>query len=1129
MSKTPQDQPTRDRIERELGRTFLVEAGAGSGKTHSLARRMAAGLANGTYRIERLAAVTFTRKAAAELRGRLQLALEDRLEACPLAEEHGRIEAALTSIERFFAGTIHSFCAHLLRERPVEAQIAPGFVEVDDVEDQRRRKLAWRDFVARERGSGSTLIADLQAAKVKPADLDQAFSIVCDHDEVDFPPGDAKAPDVAPAWKALERFSAAVGKLLPDPIDNESRCRVQWLAVDLKARLAVARRDRPGAVAELLALCEGDFVTTKKWWGDGSSRGNAVAARVDALFDRFRQEIAHPWLQSWREYVYRLAMTALMVARDSYAAERRRDNIVNYTDLLRATAALLRSNPDVRRAMQEKYRWILVDEFQDTDPIQAEVLMLLSADETSITRPTDADWSGVRLRPGALFLVGDPKQSIYRFRRADIEIYNRVRAIVLASAGEVLTLTACWRSLPEVCALANAVFPAHFPPQPTAEAPQFEFLDPVRQSPPKEGGTLTTGVATLTIPATVSGRDVAGTEATQIAAYIKAEVVAGRHRYGDFLILNRGRPRLGIYAAALEAREIPVEVSGAGMFLASPEVATLRLLLTCLSDPLDSLALIGVLRGPLFGMSDRELFAYRQAGGRFELTAPIAGAASDTPGEHDHLASHSTSALPPAGPGRVAAALRVMQGLYRLTRTLPPGAAVDQILDETGLLALAATTPDGPGAGDLLQAVDRVRQVTEVGGNLAEAAQAIDEDAPLSTEIESLPLEPGRQDVVRVMNLHRVKGLEAAVVFLADPCHGFVFPPDVRVVREGARARGFMRIEWQAEEGFGKRLIGLPADWNTHESVEQRYRDAEVTRLLYVAGTRARDLLVVGRWGKAPGNKAWSDFATYLKGGPELVIPQTVPESLSPLPDCSATARARAAAARDERTARLRQPSWAVIRVTDEAHHRGPASRIEEAMVAEPSVDASIRPEDAALLRDTSSHRADAGYAWGLLLHGLLEHAMQCKDPTRSDLERLALWLTVEFPELRPHIGHAVDVVEHVSKAEFWQEALSASECHVEVPFAVPEAGIGGVSTIVRGVIDLVYRPDAEWRILDYKTDQVSDAAVLVSRYSGQIERYSSAWSRVTTAGPPAGDLYSVRTGQVVNAVPRSKQDSGQA
>ena len=137
------------------------------------------------------------------------------------------------------------------------------------------------------------------------------------------------------------------------------------------------------------------------------------------------------------------------------------------------------------------------------------------------------------------------------------------------------------------------------------------------------------------------------------------------------------------------------------------------------------------------------------------------------------------------------------------------------------------------------------------------------------------------------MNLHRVKGLEAPVVFLADPCHGFVFPPDVRIVREGGQSRGFMKIEWRSDERFARRLIGMPADWSAHEAVEQRYRDAEVTRLLYVAATRARDLLVVGQSAKASGNKAWGEFASFLSDCPELVIPPAPAEPHRPLPDVS--------------------------------------------------------------------------------------------------------------------------------------------------------------------------------------------------------------------------------------------------
>ncbi len=144
------DEQSRTRIKTELQRNQLVEAGAGSGKTQMMAERMAAGIASGVYVVEHMAAVTFTRKAAAELRGRFQLALEDELKnAGDDTERAGRVRFALSNIERFFAGTIHSFCAHLLRERPVEAGVSPGFTELDESEDKRLRRQSWRDCRSR--------------------------------------------------------------------------------------------------------------------------------------------------------------------------------------------------------------------------------------------------------------------------------------------------------------------------------------------------------------------------------------------------------------------------------------------------------------------------------------------------------------------------------------------------------------------------------------------------------------------------------------------------------------------------------------------------------------------------------------------------------------------------------------------------------------------------------------------------------------------------------------------------------------------------------------------------------------------------------------------------------------------
>ncbi|MFQ5845782.1 MAG: UvrD-helicase domain-containing protein, partial [Planctomycetota bacterium] len=482
---------------------------------------------------------------------------------------------------------------------------------------------------------------------------------------------------------------------LPKPIPPKTTCKVQQAARELQRLLRVADRSRPDALAELLAPWEGDLKIVQKWWGDTPEQKKAAKAEVDRLVGDFRTATATPFLAAWRQYVYRLVITLLVGGRAFAEDARRRAVMLNYGDLLQVAARLLRENLEVRAALQQKYSWLLVDEFQDTDPIQAEVILLLAAEPGA-----GGDWTQVPLRPGALFIVGDPKQSIYRFRRADIDTYTRVKECIQTSGGQVVELTASFRAVPALCEWANTVFPNFFPQAPTPEQPAFHGLDPVRE----EADPEVSGVRTLTISERVGQGLVAAAEADAIAGFIRAEVDRGRRSWGDFLILTRKRKQLPVYARALEERHIPVEVSGGAAFAASPKVALLAGLLRALSDPDDGPALVGVLRGPLFGLSDEALFQHRQAGYGFSLTAP----------------------LPERAGGPVVEALRVLHELYHWTRILPAPAAVERILEATGLLALAAAdTPGGAEAADLLHAVDRVRQITERGGSVAEAAGAL--------------------------------------------------------------------------------------------------------------------------------------------------------------------------------------------------------------------------------------------------------------------------------------------------------------------------------------------------------------------------------------------------------------------
>ncbi|HVW90613.1 MAG TPA: UvrD-helicase domain-containing protein, partial [Gaiellaceae bacterium] len=521
-----------------------------------------------------------------------------------------RIDRALGNLERFFAGTIHAFCARLLRERPVEAGVSPGFTELDDVEEALIRQRSWRDYRSQALAAGESNLMELLEAGITAKQLDKAFETVCLYEDVTFPADDAPKPDTAKACAAIEAFWSELQALMPTQIDPDSTCTTQERAVRFERQWRGYRRGRRDApyVASLVRIWESKPSVVQRCWPGANGK------KAQQLHADFRDTTVIPFLTAWRQYLYARCVALLVQARDAARTERRRRNTVSFNDLLMLTAQVLRTNADVRHALQQKYRWLLVDEFQDTDPIQAEIMFLLAADEDD----RDIDWRTVSIRPGALFVVGDPKQSIYRFRRADIEIYNDVRARLAGADGSgVLQLTTNFRSVPGLCAWANDVFEATFPSEPTPQAPRFAPLQAYRQPRANQPDIVKLDLAGVDTKDDALRKE----EAARIARYIRAEVDAKRRTFGDFMILTRKKKSLRPYATALEELEIPIEVTGAGAFDESDEVRELAQLLQALADPQDAVALVGVLRGPLFGLSDRDLFAFRQAGGYFSLFA----------------------------------------------------------------------------------------------------------------------------------------------------------------------------------------------------------------------------------------------------------------------------------------------------------------------------------------------------------------------------------------------------------------------------------------------------------------------------------------------------------------------------
>ena len=899
-------------------------------------------------------------------------------------------------------------------------------------------------------------------------------------------------PPLEPVWRALDAFWTQLQPLLPTRSTSTTTCKAQQCARLYPRTRKGARRHRAADLAQLLQDWErGKKITQNRWGTLTSGKGNAVATKAKALVEQFVTDVVEPFLVEWRAHLYALVVRALSEARDHYARDRRHRNCANYGDLLIEATRLVRDVPEVRAALQEKFTHVFVDEFQDTDPVQAELFLWL-ASARDLEGATSA-WTAP-LRRGALFIVGDPKQSIYRFRRADIVVYESVRQRLLATGGEVVSLTANFRSRPALCAFVNGACAEAFPAQATAEAPAYELLRPFRDEPT----TPAAAVERLLVQGGVEG------EARAVAELVRRELAARRHVASDYLVLTRTRTHLGLFATALQDARIPVEVSGASLFTSSTYVAALVDVLACLADPSDALALLRVLRGPLLGFTDEALFEFRRSGRRLELF----GSGEAT--------------------GEVADEIRRLQGWHQRVRTLPVGAALEVILDESGWLAHAAAHPGGGEGGALLQAVDRARCLAREGAGLREIASSLVDSEDVSTDIEALPLEPGRQDVVRVMNIHRAKGLEAKVVILADAKAWRDWHADVHVTRTDGRATGTLAI-MRETEGWARTSLAQPRDWPLASSTEDAFLRAEVTRLQYVAATRARERLIVVEHPDPKDNKAWPLVRAALGGAPPVawtVEPARVgaQSSLFDLMAAPGSDLATVRAARDAATAAARSSSSLVTSVTDEV--RLSSSTLRAAHAGEDVDDPSQ-----VLVPDSASHRADTGRHWGALIHGLLEQAMRAPSTSSADLARLARWLTVETPELRPHIPDAVALAERVASAPFWADARTHGEVHVEVPFTrvaspADRERLGmdpaGVPVLLRGVIDLVHRAKDGWRVVDYKTDQ-DRAQNLAAKYAAQVTVYAGAWSDASAPAGHAGvtaAVYAVRDGVLVEIRP---------
>ncbi len=957
----PSDQPTRDAIVERLDDNMVVEAGAGTGKTTSLVGRIVALITTGRASMGGIAAITFTEAAASELRERITEELE-RAAVDPdrVPEERRRCESAVHDLDQAAIQTLHSFAGSLLRERPLEAGLPPGFDIRDEIEADIAFDRRWSEWL-------DETLDDPEAQEALRPPLAEGLTL-------------RHMREIA------DKFRVNYDLLQGEPFDMPS---------------------------------------------EHSPKGEREAELV-------------PVIELLRRFVL------------DYAGERKEEGQAEFQDLLVLARDMLRDSLDARDHFRNRYSHILIDEVQDTDPLQAELAMFLAEDVPDGTDPSNRprDWRDVSPADGKLFIVGDPKQSIYRFRRADIV---QVKQLQERIGGASVHLKQNFRSLHPVIEWVNHVFaqwmeesdgqPEYIPLVPEAKE---SAPPPVRYIGGEIGGVI---------------GEVRRQEANAIASAIGTAVRNGWKvrdgselrpaAYRDVCILMPARTGLQTLELALEDADVPYRLETPSLVYATQEIQDLLNCLSAIDDPTDQVSVVAALRSPAFACSDVDLLEFVEAGGEF-----------------DYLAEGDADATP----GYVAEALAVLRAFHDRRRWLSPAALIEEFLRERRLMELALDDPRPRERWRRYRfLVERAQAFAAAGEtSLRSFIEWAGRQREKDAVVRETPIPESDEDAVRVMTVHGAKGLEFPVLVLTGLNSARRHRPGPALFdRESGRV--------EVKVGSGDSSFQTAGYQELAEDDKRRDED-EFVRLMYVAATRARDHLIVSLYRNSRGkNSAAARIEEFMEGADHLwerFDPPEVDDRGSPeLPGETATLDVDTPASRqqwmEERSAayaaRSRPVSVAATRLAQEAKHE----------------------QD---VPDEPWRRGRAGTSIGRAVHAVL----QVVDlHTGSGLEDTAN--AQAAAEGVP--GRANDIARLARRAidsPLVKRALDSGRWWRETPVAGP-VGDG----IVEGFIDLLFEEEDGFVIVDYKTDTLgSDDEIerAMARYRLQGGGYALALSKATGA-----------------------------
>lgn len=1101
---------------------LIVVAGAGSGKTYVLVQRFIALLQATDWPLKALVAITFTRKAAGEMRARVRAALEQHYRAAADADSQTRWAALMAEMDSARINTIHGLCAEILRANAAEARLDPDFTVLEEIDAALMLDQAVSDALnaaADLNGHASQVLFSEYPISTLRDTLKNVLPLSAPLPDV---PADLLAlwqADYLAQFRAYLERSAAVftSPQAIYPLDDATRIKdklypyietmlahTQALmhapddTAKLEALHRIAAEKKPGgtgskdawgdAVTEIRAWLKGCIDCAKEFVNGYGSPSSETDARAAAL------------LPAW--------VALVQEAQERYNALKDAANGLDFEDLEARTAALLRDFPNVRARYADEIRHIMVDEFQDTNHRQWDIVRLLAGD-----------------RAGGLFVVGDPKQSIYAFRGADVSVFEDTRQAILTRSGQSVDLKHTFRTHRGLIATFNTFFARALTRDESSIAYRYQVGFDVDMLSGRDAPCDEAAVELVLIDreklkdgASVDARE---WEAYALASRLRALVQQARPiydraidavrpvRYGDMALLLRSMTYVNIYEKALRALGVPfVTVAGRGYY-DRQEVRDLLNLLQALYTPADELALAAALRSPLFGVSDEALYALR-----------VTPADAPPVPLWQSLMAHAAQPGPLMPPDQVEAvgfAYQTLHMLRQLSGRVTIAELLRAALRETGFLATLSALPDGD---QRRSNVEKLMQKALVGGRIAlPDFVAYLQDMNVSEVHEGdAALDAG--DAVQIMTIHKSKGLEFPVVAMAET--------NATANRRERAHFSPEALACKVRDDESSRFKGenQPYAWRKLKQMTAAQEEAETLRLLYVAMTRAADLLILTASTKR--NKdgeltasSGSFFATLMQHGVDSCVGVTsiTPETPPHYRDLMPAPRPEASAGADSADV-FTPPLLGDIVIAQEARARYlSASNIEDlgAVDAVPEQSAYYRgrfrrqvlydaPDEVKRPTDEMTSQRHVSVQLGEVVHRALQF-WQVPSPTHASWnKRLAKMLVgyawdagLNLKASKRRLERAMEMLHRFRASSLYTEIEHAAVVYRELPFVYQHDDF-----IVRGIIDVLYRtPAGEWVIVDYKTSRVpstvpgqpTDAELEkhARRYHLQVGVYASA------------------------------------